>query len=59
LQTRGFAARFPHFANVWQNHAKFAKHWQIGAGAGDSFCGQNDGKGSSFFSKGFPLGYYR
>jgi hypothetical protein len=24
------AARFFHFANVWQNRAKFAKHWQIG-----------------------------
>jgi hypothetical protein len=22
------AARFFHFANVWQNRPKFAKHWQ-------------------------------
>jgi hypothetical protein len=23
------AARGKHFANLWQNHMKFAKHWQI------------------------------
>jgi hypothetical protein len=22
------AAQFPHFANLWQNPLKFAKHWQ-------------------------------
>ncbi|MBQ7252394.1 MAG: hypothetical protein IJS32_07325 [Kiritimatiellae bacterium] len=29
MRTRGKAARFLRFANVWQKRMKFAKHWQI------------------------------
>jgi predicted NAD-dependent protein-ADP-ribosyltransferase YbiA (DUF1768 family) len=48
-RTRGKAARFLHFANVWQKYGDFAKHWQNAVFALD---GEGDGVGKCL--RGFP-----